>query len=140
MAQQIFAQWDRILAALAADGQVALVSALTACRIRDGEGEEVVLEAPDHPDCECLFRHSPDHEARIQSVVRDLCQRDLRVRIAGEAGTITRGRYRHAQQHPLVQQIQQLFDAEILAFEPMSEEDWERHLARLRGEPPPSGS
>lgn len=138
-AQRCLGVWDKVLANLANHRQGSLVGALTACRLGNGDGggadgEVLVIEVPDLTDCEVLFSHTPDHEQQLEQLFGEFLGQPLRVQIRGAPGASSRGRYRHAEQHPLVQQIRRTFDAEILAFEPMSEAEWERHLAKLSGE------
>ena len=131
------AVWDRVLQQLSHDRHLETVAALTACRLVDGkgdQGQQLVIEVPDHRDCECLFRDRPQREAIIARALAAILGEAVSVQLTGAPGSSARGRYRQAEDHPLVQHIRKLFDAEILAFEPMTEAEWDRHLARLSGE------
>ena len=124
-------EWDRILQRLGNSGHISLVAALTACRVIAGEDQQVGIEVPDHRDCSMLFRDSQQHLDQISAMAQSITGCQVSVDLLTAPGSSGHGRYREAEEHPSVKKLRALFSAEILAFEPMSEAEWERYLNSL---------
>lgn len=134
IAQACLEVWDKVLGMLANQREGKLVVALTACRLGNNPEGGLNIEVPDLTDCECLFENTVQHEQMLGDLLAALVGQAVAVQIRGAPGSSSRGRYRKAENDPLVQQIRATFEAEILAFEPMSEAEWDKHLERLQDE------
>ena len=134
VAQACLEIWDKILGILTKQREGKLVVALTACRLGNGPEGSLHIEVPDQNDCEMLLEDSVAHERLLGEHLSALLGQAVTVQIRSAPGSSSRGRYRKAENDPLVQQIRATFEAEILAFEPMSEAEWDKHLERLQGE------
>ena len=133
MAQACYEVWDKVLGILASQRMGEIAAALTACRVGSlADNQGLAIEVPDQNDCECLFENTNSHEQILSEQLAALTGQSVTVRIRGAPGSSCRGRYRKAER-PLVQQIRATFEAEILAFEPMSEAEWDKHLKTSRG-------
>ncbi|TVR12005.1 MAG: hypothetical protein EA401_10010 [Planctomycetota bacterium] len=124
-------QWDRILQRLGNSGHIPLVAALTACRIIASDETTLGIEVPDHRDCTLLFRDTQQHLDHITATAQNVSGHGITATLIMAPGSRSSGRYREAEEHPSVKKLRRLFSAEILAFEPMSEAEWERYLSSL---------
>jgi hypothetical protein len=123
---KVAAVWDRLLRDCGDLGQVELMSALTACRL-GSDGDTLVISVPDHRDTACLRDEPEALRPLVERALGVHLGEPITVRFAADGGGRL-GRYRRAEGHPVVKRLMELFDAEILAYEPMDRTTWERHV------------
>jgi len=132
------ADWDRICRQ-ALNDQPQHAPALTAVRPMRLDGERLILAAVDHNLDPRAF--APDAPALrlLERLIAGVCGRQLQVEplasatggSGASAGASRNPAYLQAQGHPLVQDLLERFEAEVVAREPSPRD---RFLERRRGE------
>lgn len=121
--------WDRLLGACLDLGQADLAAALVACDLRSDGAEGLILDPGKDPATRVL-RRRPELRPLVASHLERLIDRPVVMRWADEVdGDDRRQRYQRAAAEPLVKRLQAVFDAEVLAYEPLADEAWQRLLA-----------
>jgi hypothetical protein len=122
----VAAAWDRVLAQLLAE-DAAVAGALTACSLGvDGPGR-VCITVPAGRDTAPLRKDLDGARARIDAALATAVPGVVAV-LRVEEGAGRQLAYQQAQDHPVVRRLQELFQAELLALEPLDRAGWRRWL------------